>query len=101
MRAASVGWRDIDLILDASNCRHQPIPCNAAYLQHALGAEASGIDPRSLSDADFDAVVQALAQHGVLVLRDQHLVGVVGSEDVAWALELSRGAPISHHEVTS
>jgi taurine dioxygenase len=38
-----------------------------------LGAEASGIDPRNLSDADFQAVVHALAQHGVLVLRDQHL----------------------------
>jgi hypothetical protein len=37
----------------------------------------------------------------VLVLRDEHLVGVVGPEDVAWALELSRSAPITRHEVTS
>ena len=38
-----------------------------------LGAEASGIDPRQLSDADHQALIHALARHGVLVLRDQHL----------------------------
>ncbi len=38
-----------------------------------LGAEVSGFDPRALSDADFDALIHALAKHGVLVLRDQHL----------------------------
>lgn len=37
----------------------------------------------------------------VLVLHEQHLDGVIGPEDVAWALELARGVPISHHEVTS
>ncbi len=36
-----------------------------------LGAEAAGIDPRAVSDADFDALKRALAIHGVLVLRDQ------------------------------
>src|SRR5271154_2295952 len=38
-----------------------------------LGAEAGGFDPRSVSEADFDALLQALARHGVLVMRDQHL----------------------------
>jgi len=38
-----------------------------------LGAEASGVDPRNVSEADFDALLQALARHGVLVLRDQQL----------------------------
>ncbi|MCP2250441.1 site-2 protease family protein [Lentzea aerocolonigenes] len=37
----------------------------------------------------------------VLVLRDEHLVGVIGPEDVAWALELSRSAPLTRHGVTS
>jgi len=37
----------------------------------------------------------------VLVLRDRRLVGVVGPEDVAWALELSRSVPIGHREMTS
>jgi hypothetical protein len=34
----------------------------------------------------------------VLVLRERHLAGVIGPEDVAWALELARGVPISRHE---
>jgi taurine dioxygenase len=38
-----------------------------------LGAEAHGVDPKALSDADVEAVTRALAEHGVLVLRDQHL----------------------------
>lgn len=38
-----------------------------------LGAEAAGIDPRAVSDADLDALTRALATHGVLVLRDQRL----------------------------
>src|SRR5271154_34538 len=38
-----------------------------------LGAEASGVDPHSLSEADFDALRRALARHGVLVMRDQQL----------------------------
>jgi taurine dioxygenase len=37
-----------------------------------LGAEAAGFDPRTIDDADFDALLRALAVHGVLVLRDQH-----------------------------
>jgi 3-oxoacyl-[acyl-carrier-protein] synthase III len=34
---------DLDLILDASLCVQQPIPCNAALVQRALGQEARGI----------------------------------------------------------
>lgn len=36
-------WSDIDLILDASTSRHQPIPCNSAVLQATFGPEAAGI----------------------------------------------------------
>ena len=38
-----------------------------------LGAEVAGIDPREASDADVARLVAALAVHGVLVLREQHL----------------------------
>lgn len=37
----------------------------------------------------------------VLVLRERHLAGVIGPDDVAWALELAWGVPISRHEVTA
>jgi taurine dioxygenase len=38
-----------------------------------LGAEAHGIDPRTIDEADFAALRRALADYGVLVLRDQSL----------------------------
>jgi taurine dioxygenase len=38
-----------------------------------LGAEVAGFDPRKLAAADFDALIGALATHGVLVLRDPPL----------------------------
>ncbi len=38
-----------------------------------LGAEVGGFDPRTIDAADFEALRQALARHGVAVLRDQHL----------------------------
>jgi taurine dioxygenase len=38
-----------------------------------LGAEVGGFDPRTIEAADFEALRQALARHGVAVLRDQHL----------------------------
>ncbi|HEX2831513.1 MAG TPA: 3-oxoacyl-[acyl-carrier-protein] synthase III C-terminal domain-containing protein [Thermoanaerobaculia bacterium] len=43
MHDARVRWSDVDLILDASTCRHQPIPCNAAAIQQSFGSEAAGI----------------------------------------------------------
>jgi 3-oxoacyl-[acyl-carrier-protein] synthase-3 len=43
MQDAAVTWPDVDLILDASTCRHQPIPCNAAAIQQSFGSAAAGI----------------------------------------------------------
>src|SRR5262245_50584174 len=36
MRDAAVAWDQVDLIIDAGTCRHQPIPCNAAYVHREL-----------------------------------------------------------------
>lgn len=40
---ARITLAEIDLILDASTCQQQPLPCNAALLNQALGHEAAGI----------------------------------------------------------
>jgi 3-oxoacyl-[acyl-carrier-protein] synthase-3 len=40
---ARLEWNAIDLIIDGSTCRHQPIPGNAAYLHREIGAAAEGI----------------------------------------------------------
>ena len=34
---------EVDLIIDASLCVQQPVPCNAALIKEALGPEATGI----------------------------------------------------------
>lgn len=40
---ARISWKEIDLILDCSTSRHQPIPCNAARIQSLFGGDAAGI----------------------------------------------------------
>jgi len=86
MRDAALQWRDIDLIVDASHCSHQPIPCNAAYLQSELGAEAEGIpcmDVRSTCLGFIVALHVANAlfagganRHILIVCSEQALLGV-------------------------
>jgi 3-oxoacyl-[acyl-carrier-protein] synthase III len=43
LAAAHCAVGDIDLLIDASLCVQQPIPCNAALMQEALGPAAAGI----------------------------------------------------------
>lgn len=43
MDDAQLTWKQIDLIIDCSTSRHQPIPCNGAILQSLFQPEADGI----------------------------------------------------------
>jgi 3-oxoacyl-[acyl-carrier-protein] synthase-3 len=43
MNDAGISWSDVDLLLDGSTCRHQPIPCNAALIQKQFGSVAEGV----------------------------------------------------------
>lgn len=40
---ASIGLPQLDIIVDASLCQQQPIPCNAALVQETLGSDARRI----------------------------------------------------------
>ena len=40
---ADVAWEEVDLLIDCSNCRQQPIPCNAALVKRELGKIAERI----------------------------------------------------------
>jgi 3-oxoacyl-[acyl-carrier-protein] synthase-3 len=40
---AALGWREIDLLIDCSTSRHQPIPCNAAMVKSCFYPEADRI----------------------------------------------------------
>jgi 3-oxoacyl-[acyl-carrier-protein] synthase-3 len=43
MRAANLDWPELDLIIDGSTCRHQPVPFNAVHVQSHLGPAAQAI----------------------------------------------------------
>ena len=111
MAEASLQWRDVDLILDASNCRHQPIPCNAAYLQSELGAVADGIPCMDVQSTCLGFIVALHVANGLfagggyrhilIVCSEQALLGVDWSEpesaclmgDGAAAVVLARAEP--------
>ena len=54
-----------------------------------VGAEITGIDLKNLSEAEFDAIRQAYAEHGVIFFRDQELTE---DDHIAFA---ERWAPIN------
>jgi taurine dioxygenase len=54
-----------------------------------VGAEITGIDLKNLTDAEFDAIRQAYADHGVIFFRDQELTE---DDHIAFA---ERWAPIN------
>ena len=43
MDDANVTWKEIDLLIDCSTSRHQPIPCNGAILQSLFLPESDGV----------------------------------------------------------
>lgn len=43
MEDARLTWRDIDLLIECSTSRHQPIPCNAAIVLSLFRPEADGV----------------------------------------------------------
>src|SRR5215212_8528706 len=111
MRNASTTWRDIDLIIDGSNCRHQPIPCNAAYVQHKLGPDARGIPCMDVQSTCLGFIValhvanalfaSGAYKHILIICSEQALLGVNWNEpesaclmgDGAAAVVLRRADP--------
>lgn len=81
---------DLDLIVDASLCLQQPIPCNAALIQKTLGAEARGIPCIDVhaSCLGFVAALNVVnglfasgaAQCAMIVCAETPLVGVNWAE---------------------
>lgn len=98
---ARISLKEIDLIIDASTCQQQPIPCNAALLNQALGEEARGIaslDVHSscLSFVSALSVVNGFfasgqSQRALIVSSETPLDGV-NWEDPASACLMGEGA---------
>lgn len=90
MQNAGVAWSGIDLLIDASTCRHQPIPCNAAFVQHTIGGDAEGIPCMDVQSTCLGFIValhtaNALLgtgayRHILIVCSEQALFGVDWTE---------------------
>ena len=109
--AASLQLSDLDLIIDASTCRHQPIPCNAALLAQALGMDVKGVPAFDIQSTCLGFIVAVQVANGLfatgnyehilVVCSESLLAGVNYSEpessalmgDGAGAVVLSRSAP--------
>ena len=86
LQDAGLGLRDLDLIVDASLCVQQPIPCNAALVQACLGPDARGIACMDVhaSCLGFIAALNAVnglfatgaAHRALIVCSESHLKGV-------------------------
>lgn len=77
---AQLGQQDIDLILDASTSRHQPIPCNAAVLQSALGPKAAGIPCFDIQGTCLGFLLAMNVANSLLATGPYRRVLIVASE---------------------
>ncbi len=80
MNEAGVGWDDVDLIIDASTSRHQPIPCNAAMLQQEFGPLAAGIPCFDVQSTCLGFIVALAVANGMMATGSVGHVLVVTSE---------------------
>ena len=87
MADASLRWSDIDLIVDASNCRHQPIPCNAAYLQSELGAGADGIPCLDVQSTCLGFIVALHVANGLFAVGGYRHILIVCSEQALFGVD--------------
>ena len=77
---AKLKLNDIDMLIDASTCHHQPIPCNAAIVQSCLGPQARGIPCLDVHSTCLGFVVALNVANGLLATDVCQRVVIVCSE---------------------
>jgi 3-oxoacyl-[acyl-carrier-protein] synthase III len=80
LREAAMDWSDLDLLIDGSTCRHQPIPCNAAYLQHARGPSAAGVPCMDIHSTCLGFILSLHAANALLATGMYRHIMLVCSE---------------------
>ena len=80
LASAARDVRDIDLIIDASLCVQQPIPCNAALVQEAIGPSAAGIPCLDVHASCLGFISALKVVNGLFASGDAQRVLVVCSE---------------------
>ena len=78
--SAGCSLREIDLIIDASLSVHQPIPCNAALIQAALGSEAAGIPAIDVHASCLGFLAALQVANGLFASRSVRRAVIVCSE---------------------
>jgi 3-oxoacyl-[acyl-carrier-protein] synthase-3 len=82
LKAAKLSASDLKLILAASAIPQQPIPCNAALLQQALGLEDSGIPGFDINSTCL-SFVTGLDMASYLVHEGRHSTALIVSSDIS------------------
>lgn len=77
---ASITWSQIDMIIDCSTSRHQPIPCNAAVLQAAIGNAAAGIPCVDVHGTCLGFLLGLNFANALLAAGDQRRILIVCSD---------------------
>lgn len=89
MQDAAIGWDGIDLIIDGSTCRCQPIPCNAAFYQQYLGPAAQGIPCMDVQSTCLGFILGVHVANALLAAGSYRHILIVCSETalqgVDWA----------------
>jgi 3-oxoacyl-[acyl-carrier-protein] synthase-3 len=80
LASAGLSWAEIDLIVDASASRHQPIPCNAAHLQAHFGPDAEGIPGFDIQGTCLGFILALHVANGLLAVGDYRHILIVCSE---------------------
>jgi len=77
---AGLAWNAIDLIIDASTCRHQPIPGNAAYVHRQIGAAVEGIPTMDVHATCLGFILAMHVANGLLAGGGYRHIVIVCSE---------------------
>ncbi len=77
---AGVGWGEVDLLIDASTSRGQPIPCNAVQVLARFGEPAVGVAGFDVQSTCLGFIVAVQVANGLLASGAYRHVVIVCSE---------------------
>ncbi len=80
LNEAELDWSDLDLLIDGSTCRHQPIPCNAAYLQHRLGDPVAGVPCMDIQSTCLGFILALHVANALMATGSYRHIMIVCSE---------------------
>ena len=80
LASAGCTLREVDLLIDASLCVQQPIPCNAALILEALGPQAAGIPGIDVHASCLGFVAALKVVNGLFASGADRRVVIVCSE---------------------